>query len=163
MILVDANLLLYAEDSLSSQHEGARAWWDAQLSGTEPVGLCWPVLTAFVRIATNPRLHQRPLTLEEACARVQSWLDQPCVRWLHPTENHWRLFQQTLHAGGAIGNLVTDAHLAAIAMEHNCQLCSTDADFARFPGLKWRNPLAASAGGSAGTGVRRRQRPDRRR
>jgi hypothetical protein len=144
MILVDANLLLYAEDSLSSHHSAARAWWDEQLSGTEPLGLCWPVLTAFVRIATNPRLHQRPLTLDEACERVQSWFDQPCVRLLHPTEQHWRFFQQVLRTGNATGNLVTDAHLAAVALEHNCELCSTDSDFARFPGLKWRNPLSRS-------------------
>ena len=143
MILVDANLLLYAEDSLSVHHASARSWWDEQLCGTEPVGLCWPVLTAFVRIATNARLHQRPLTLNEACERVQSWFDQPCVRLLQPTEHHWGFFQQMLHTGGATGNLVTDAHLAAIAMEHNGELCSTDGDFARFTGLKWRNPLTS--------------------
>lgn len=144
MILVDANLLLYAEDSLSAHHEAARSWWDDQLSGTEPVGLCWPVLTAFVRIATNVRLHQRPLTLDEACDRVQSWFEQPCVRLLHPTDQHWRFFQQMLRTGSATGNLVTDAHLAAVALEHNCELCSTDSDFARFPELKWRNPLSRS-------------------
>lgn len=144
MILVDANLLLYAEDSLSAHHAAARTWWDEQLSGTEPLGLCWLVLTAFVRIATNPRLHQRPLTLDEAFDRVQSWLDQPCVRLLHPTEHHWRFFQQMLRDGNATGNLVTDAHLAAVALEHSCELCSTDSDFARFPGLKWRNPLTCS-------------------
>ena len=141
MILVDANLLLYAEDSLSAHHAAARGWWDDQLSGTEPVGLCWLVLTAFLRIATNPRLHQRPLTLDEACDRVQSWFGQPCVQLLHPTEHHWRFFQQMLRGGNATGNLVTDAHLAAVALEHNCELCSTDSDFARFTGLKWRNPL----------------------
>lgn len=141
MILVDANLLLYAEDSFSDQHSAARSWWDQQLSGTEIVGLCWPVLTAFIRIATNPRLHQRPLTLDEACQRVQSWIEQPCVRLVYPTENHWGLLQQMLRSGQATGNLVTDAHLAAIALEHDCELYSTDSDFARFPGLKWRNPL----------------------
>ncbi|MBI5771771.1 MAG: type II toxin-antitoxin system VapC family toxin [Verrucomicrobia bacterium] len=141
MILVDANLLLYAEDSLSAQHEAAREWWDGQLSGTEPVLLCWPVLTAYLRIGTNPRLHRRPLTQKEAVERVQSWLDQPCVRLVHPTEQHWPLFQELLHRSHATGNLVSDAHLAALAVEHNCTLCSTDADFRRFPGLKWRNPL----------------------
>lgn len=141
MILVDANLLLYAEDSLSVHHTAACAWWDEQLSGTEPVGLCWLVLTAFIRIATNSRLHQRPLTMDEACARVQSWFDQPCVQRLLPTEHHWRFFRQMMLAGGASGNLVTDAHLAAVALEHNGELCSTDSDFARFRGLKWRNPL----------------------
>lgn len=143
MILVDANLLLYAEDSLSAQHQAAREWWDAQLSGTAPVGLCWPVLTAFIRIGTNARLHRRPLTIKEAVARVQSWLDQPCVRLVQPTEQHWPIFQKMLRDGSATANLVSDAHLAALAAEHNCVLQSTDADFARFPGLKWKNPIRA--------------------
>ncbi len=143
MILVDANLLLYAEDSLSAHHDAAREWWDNQLSGTAPVCLCWPVLTAYIRIGTNARLHRRPLMLKEAVERVQSWLDQPCVRVLTPTDQHWPLFQQMLRAGNATANLVSDAHLAALAVEHNCVLHSTDDDFARFRGLKWRNPLVA--------------------
>ena len=141
MILVDANILLYAEDSLSAQHAAAREWWDRQLSGNEKVALCWPVLTAFIRIGTNVRLHRRPLTLREATDRVQSWLDQPCVRIIPPTEQHWPIFQKMLRGGNATGNLVSDAHLAALAVEHGCVLQSTDADFARFPGLKWVNPL----------------------
>ena len=143
MILVDANVLLYAEDSLSEQHQIARDWWDEQLSGATPVCLCWPVLKAFIRIATNPRLHQRPLTLKEACDRVQTWFEQPCVRHIQPTEHHWSLFQKMLKDGHAVGNLVSDAHLAALAVEHNCVLQSTDTDFARFPGLKWENPIGA--------------------
>jgi len=141
MILVDANLLLYAEDSRSDAHEAARTWWDAQLSGSEPVGLCWPVLTAFIRIGTNARLHQRPLTLREAIQRVQRWIDQPCVRILEPTDQHWSIFQQMLREGNATANLVSDAHLAALAVEHNCSLHSTDTDFSRFPSLKWANPI----------------------
>jgi toxin-antitoxin system PIN domain toxin len=141
MILVDANLLLYAEDSLSEHHQAARTWWDAQLSGAEPVCLCWPVVTAFIRIGTNVRLHRRPLTLGEAVERVQSWFDQPCVRTIHPGEQHWAIFQVMLRDGKAIGSLVSDAHLAAMAVEHNCILQSTDADFARFKGLKWNNPI----------------------
>lgn len=141
MILVDANIPLYAEDSLSEHHEVVRAWWDAQLSGSEPVALCWPVLTAFLRIGTNPRILRRPLTLRESSARVQSWLDQPCVRMIQPTDGHWEIFQRLLHEGRAAANLVSDAHLAALAIEHNCTLCSTDADFARFKSVKWFNPL----------------------
>ncbi len=141
MILVDANLLLYAEDSLSEHHESARAWWDEQLSGSAPVALCWPVLSAFIRIGTNARLHRRPLTLKEAVGRVQSWLEQPCVRILIPSDQHWPVFQQMLRAGNATANLVSDAHLAALAVEHNCVLYSTDTDFARFRGLKWKNPI----------------------
>lgn len=141
MILADANILLYAEDTLSEHHDAARTWWDGQLSGHEPVGLCWPVLTAFVRIGTNPRLQRRPLTLGEAIARVQSWFDQPCVRLLEATDGHWTVFQRMLRAGNATANLVSDAHLAALALEHNCVLYSTDTDFARFRGLKWKNPV----------------------
>jgi len=141
MILVDANLLLYAEDSLSEHHQAARTWWDAQLSGAEPVCLCWPVLTAFIRIGTNVRLHRRPLTLAEAAERVQSWFGQPCVRIIHPGEQHWAIFQVMLRDGKAVGSLVSDAHLAAMAVEHNCVLQSTDVDFARFKGLKWNNPI----------------------
>lgn len=141
MILVDANLLLYAEDSLSEHHEAACTWWDAQLSRPDRVGLCWPVLNAYIRIGTNPRLHQRPLTLKEATERVQSWFNQSCVRLVQPTDQHWMLFQQMLRSGNAVGNLVSDAHLAALAVEHNCVLYSTDADFSRFRGLKWRNPI----------------------
>lgn len=144
MILVDANLLLYAEDSLSEHHQAARIWWDAQLSGSEPVALCWPVLNAFIRIGTNARLHQRPLTLREATERVQSWFDQPCVRIVQPTDQHWIIFQKMLLGGNAAGNLVSDAHLAALAVEYNCVLHSADADFSRFRGLRWKNPLAAS-------------------
>lgn len=141
MILVDANIPLYAEDSLSEHHEVIRTWWDAQLSGSEPVALCWPVLTAFLRIGTNPRILRRPLTLRESSARVQSWLDQPCVRVIQPTDDHWEIFQRLLHEGRAAANLASDAHLAALAVEHNCTLCSTDADFARFKSVKWFNPL----------------------
>jgi len=141
VILVDANILLYAEDALAEHHDAARTWWDAQLSGSGPVGLCWPVLNAFLRISTNARLHQRPLTLKEAVSRVQSWLDQPCARLAQPTDQHWTIFQHMLSSGKALGNLVTDAHLAALAVEHNCVLYSTDADFARFRGLKWKNPI----------------------
>jgi len=141
VILVDANVLLYAEDSLSPYHETARQWWDAQLSGKSPVCLCWTVLTAFIRIGTNRRVFERPLSLKEAIHRVQSWVDQPCTRLIYPTEQHWQVLQELLEQGQAVGNLVTDAHLAALAIEHGCQLYSTDSDFARFPKLKWSNPL----------------------
>lgn len=141
MIFPDANLLLYAEDSLSNQHQRARDWWDGVLSRSEPVHLCWPVLNAFIRIATNPRLHERPLTMGEAIERVSSWLAQPCVRLIGPTENHWLIFQEQLITSGAAGNLVSDAHLAALAIEHGNTLYSSDQDFARFPSLRWTNPL----------------------
>jgi toxin-antitoxin system PIN domain toxin len=141
VILVDANILLYAEDQLNPQHEIARGWWDAQLSGVSPVCLCWSVLCAFIRIGTNHRVFERPLTLNQAIARVQSWLDQPCTRLIYPTERHWTVLQPLLIEGQALGNLVSDAHLAALAVQHGCELMSTDGDFARFPRVKWTNPL----------------------
>jgi uncharacterized protein len=141
VILVDANLLLYAEDGRAPQHKRSREWWDQQLSGAGPVCLCWEVISAFIRIGTNPRIYERPLALDEAVARVQSWLDQPCVRVIQPTERHWVVYQDMLKGGQAAANLVPDAHLAALAIEHGCVLHSTDADFARFPRLKWKNPI----------------------
>jgi toxin-antitoxin system PIN domain toxin len=142
LILVDANILLYAEDSLAPLHRRAREWWDEQLSGSGPVGFCWTVLSAFIRIGTNPRVFEQPLSLDQALGRVQSWLDQPGARIVRPTDQHWAVFQAMLKSGQALANLVTDAHLAALAIEHGCQLASTDADFARFPDLKWINPLS---------------------
>lgn len=141
MIFVDANILLYAEDSLGSHHEQARDWWDTQLSGTESVCLSWTVINAFIRIATNPRVFECPLSLKEATSRVDSWLKQPCSRIVIPTKRHWEVFRYTLEDVNATANLVTDAHLAALAIEHGCILYSTDSDFSRFPKLKWRNPL----------------------
>jgi hypothetical protein len=142
MILVDANILLYAEDRLSSHHEAARKWWDAQLSGSSPVGLCWEVICSFIRIGTNPRVFENPLSLAQAISRVRSWLEQPCLRIIKPTDRHWGVFSEMLTGGQAPANLVMDAHLAALAMEHGCVLISTDNDFSRFPKLKWDNPLA---------------------
>lgn len=142
MILVDANILLYAEDSLNPLNQQARTWWDGRLSRSETVCLCWTVLSAFIRIGTNPRVFDQPLSLEQAISRVQSWLDQPCTKIVRPTERHWTIFQQMLKEGQAVANLVTDAHLAALAIEHGCELVSTDSDFARFPKLKWSNPLS---------------------
>ena len=141
MILVDANILLYAEDSLSPFHQKARRWWDDSLSGTEPVCLCWTVLSAFIRIGTNPRVFECPLSLEQALSRIQGWIGQPCIRIIRPTERHWITFQQMLNDGQAVANLVTDAHIAALALEHGCTVASSDSDFARFPRLKWFNPL----------------------
>jgi uncharacterized protein len=142
VILVDANILLYAEDSLSPLNRKARLWWDDQLFQSRPVCLCWPILSAFIRIGTNPRVYDHPLSLDQALVRVQSWLDQPCMRVIRPTEQHWSIFKMMLKDGQAVANLVTDAHIAALAIEHGCDLASTDADFSRFPTLKWFNPLS---------------------
>lgn len=141
MILVDANILLYAEDSLSPMHSRAKEWWDRRLSGSEAVCLCWTIVNAFIRISTNARVFEYPLSLEDAVARVQSWVGQPCVRIIQPTSRHWELFSSLLVESKACGNLVTDAHLAALSIEHGCEFFSTDSDFSRFPKLKWKNPL----------------------
>jgi toxin-antitoxin system PIN domain toxin len=140
-MLVDVNILLYAEDATSPNHEAARLWWDEQLSGTDSIYLSWPVLAAFIRIGTNRRVFRNPLTIGEAVERVQSWLDQPCTRVIIPTERHWIILRELLEKGQATANLVSDAHLATLAFEYGCVLYSTDSDFSRFPGLKWRNPL----------------------
>ena len=142
MILVDANLLLYAENDADPSHERARDWWQAELSSPATVCLAWVVLSAFIRVGTSHRAFPRPLSLLHATQRVQEWLDRPTVRLINPTQQHWHIFKSLLEEGKASGNLVTDAHVAALAIEHGCELCTTDADFARFPKLKWRNPLA---------------------
>ncbi len=141
MILVDANVLLYAYDASAPLHEVAERWWQDQLSRPRPVRLAWVTVVAFVRIGTNPRVFSRPLTVSEACAHVSSWLDQPMVEILSPSEQHWTILQGLLKNARASGNLVTDAHLAALAIEHEATLCSTDRDFRRFDGLTWQNPL----------------------
>lgn len=144
MILVDANILLYAENKQSPVNDRAKSWWDEQLNGETPVCLCWTILSAFIRIATNSRVFEHPLSLSSAVNRVQSWLDQPSVHLIYPTENHWATLRVLLIEGQAVANLVTDAHLAALAVTHGCVLYSTDADFSRFSRLKWKNPLVAS-------------------
>ncbi|MBM3882650.1 MAG: type II toxin-antitoxin system VapC family toxin [Verrucomicrobia bacterium] len=144
MILVDANLLLYAVNSAAPQHATARPWVDTVLSGTEEVGFAWPVVCAFLRIATHPGLFPRPLSINVAVAKVDVWLGQPAARLLDPGTGHWSRMSALLRNAQCSGNLVQDAHLAALAMEHGATLYSTDADFSRFPGLNWRNPLASS-------------------
>ena len=143
MILVDANLLVYAHVSSSPQHPGAREWLDAQLNGSSLVALPWPSLLAFVRLVSNPRVFPRPLTVAAAWKQAESWLDVPVV-WIPPaTERHRHVLARLLDGVGFRPNLVPDAHLAALAIEHGLTLCSTDGDFARFPDLRWENPLAA--------------------
>ncbi|MBN9034909.1 MAG: type II toxin-antitoxin system VapC family toxin [Rhizobiales bacterium] len=141
MILVDANLLLYAYHPKAEQHEKSRRWLEAVLSGTDVVGFAWLTLWAFIRISTNPRVFENPLSASEAADAVSSWLDQPVSTILQPGERHWDILRAVARDGQAVGPLFMDAVLAAIAMEHGATLCTTDRDFARFPGLKWTNPL----------------------
>jgi uncharacterized protein len=139
--LVDANVLLYALDESSPHHEAARNWVEARLSGTETLAFSWSVLLAVVRLGTHPRVFDSPLELDEAFDLIESWLAQPCATVVDPTDRHVALLRELLAAVGTAGNLTTDAHLAALAIEHGAELCSADADFSRFPTLRWSNPL----------------------
>ncbi|MGE0493891.1 MAG: type II toxin-antitoxin system VapC family toxin [Vulcanimicrobiota bacterium] len=141
MNLVDANLLLYAYDSCNPRHGQARAWLEHLLSQDEPVWLCWPVVLAFLRISTNSRLLDQPLDPEEAFAIVDSWLERDNVAWVGPGPGHWAVLKKVIREGQARGPLVSDAHLAALALEHGATLLSSDLDFARFSGLSYTNPL----------------------
>jgi hypothetical protein len=142
LILVDANLLIYAVNAAASQHVAARAWLDARMNGLARVGLPWTSLLAFLRLVTNPRVFQRPLSTADAWKQVDAWLGSGPAWVPAPTERHAEILARLLSAPGVHGNLVPDAHLAALAIEHGLELNSTDGDFARFAGLKWRNPLA---------------------
>jgi toxin-antitoxin system PIN domain toxin len=142
MILVDANLLLYAYHPQSDQHEASRAWLESILSGPELVRFAWLTIWAFLRISTNPRAFERPLTTSEAEAAAAAWLSQPQVGILEPGDRHWDILQGLMRKGQTAGPLIMDAVLAAIALEHGAILHTTDLDFSRFHGLKWTNPLA---------------------
>lgn len=141
MRLLDANLLLYTTDERSPRHEAARYWLEQQLSDEDTIALAWAVLLAFLRLSTNPRVFERPLRPDRAFDVVDRWLAQPCVVVLHPGERHAALMRQLLRPLGIAGNLVSDAHLAALAIAHGAELNSCDSDFSRFSGLRWVNPL----------------------
>lgn len=143
MILVDANLLIYAIDADAPQHKRARPWLEQVLSGVDPVGLPWIVILAFLRITTREGIMLRPLPLDAALAYVQSWLQQPCVEAVAPGAHHWPILFRLLEATGTAGNLTSDAHIAALALERGASVCSTDHDFARFPGIRHVNPLTS--------------------
>jgi uncharacterized protein len=140
--LVDLNLLLYAIDEEAPPHERARPWLEEVLSNTEDIGFAWIVLLGFLRISTNPAILERPLSADEALDFIDGWLAQPPATIVHPTERHPANLRKLLEPLGTAGNLTSDAHLAALAIEHGAELCSADTDFARFPGLRWHNPLA---------------------
>jgi hypothetical protein len=138
----DVNLLLYAYDSQSARHAPARDWLEQTLSGTETVGMAWVVLLAFIRLGTRAVVVESPLDVGAAIELVESWLDQPCVTIVNPTARHASVLRDLLIPLGTAGNLTTDAHLAALAIEHGATLCSSDTDFGRFAGLHWQDPLA---------------------
>jgi len=143
MILIDANLLIYAHVSSFPQHVAARGWLDAQLSGTRRVGLPWPSVLAFLRIVTNARVFRRPEAIGTAWAQARAWLEADVVWIPQPTERHRDVLDELLIRVAVQADLVPDAHMAALAIEHGLTLCSTDGDFSRFPDLNWQNPLTA--------------------
>lgn len=145
MKLPDVNLLLYTADESSPHHAQARSWLEGALSGTEEVGFAWLALLGFIRISTNPAVFANTLSPARAFEFVESWLDQPIAIVVHPTHRHATTLRRLLEPLGTGGNLTSDAHLAALAIEHGAELCSTDGDFSRFDGLRWTNPLASAS------------------
>lgn len=141
MILIDANLLIYAVDADSPHHGAAKQWLEDTLSGTERVGLAWIVVLAFLRITTRAAVLRHPLQADAAIAYVNSWLEQPFVELVGPGSNHWPVFRNLLTTTGTAANLTSDVHLAALAIEHDAAIASTDNDFRRFPGIDLVNPL----------------------
>ncbi len=141
MVLPDVNLLLYAYNEAAPFHREARRWWEETLGASRPVALPWAVIYGFLRLATHPAVLVEPLTPAAALDRVESWTERDHVELLDPGPEHLRIVRRLFEATGVGGALTTDTQLAALAIEHRCELCSNDADFARFPGLRWRNPL----------------------
>jgi len=141
VILPDVNLLLYAVDETSARHAPARAWAQEAFGGRHTVALAWTVLLAFVRLTTRPQVMASPMTAGEALDIVDGWLARPNVVVVHPTDRHAAVLRELLTPLGTGGNLTVDAHLAALAIEHGAELCSSDADFGRFSGLRWVDPL----------------------
>jgi toxin-antitoxin system PIN domain toxin len=142
MIMPDVNILLYAHDTTSPNHERARSWWEEQLNGSQMIAMAWVALLGFIRLTTNPRVCGRPYPPSKVMEIVGAWLQKPQVKIIHPSDRHFEILSKFIRHLGTAGNLTTDAHLAALAVERGLILQTTDSDFARFPGLKWRNPLA---------------------
>ena len=142
MIIPDVNVLVHAYDADFAHHQAARAWWEDALNSQRPVGLAWAANLGFIRIITNRSIFSRPLAVREAVKIVRSWLEQPRVQVLIPGEQHGEIVFRLLEEIGTAGNLTTDAHLAALALEYQAEIASTDNDFARFRGLRWFNPVS---------------------
>lgn len=142
MRILDLDLLLYAVDREAPDHGAASARWDSMLSGNETVGLAWTVLLGFVRLTTNPRVVRSPMSSAEALDYVHRWQGHPVTTVVDPTKRHAQVLRDLLGGTAAGGNLMADAHLAALAIEHGTELCSADRDFGRFPGLRWTHPLS---------------------
>jgi toxin-antitoxin system PIN domain toxin len=142
VIVVDANVLIYAYNSTAPQHEAARRWVEDAFAGAEGVALPWAVVHAFLRLVTSNRVLPQPMTMEDALGIVDEWLDQPSVRVLEPSSEYWAIFRQVLIGARVHGPLVTDAHLAALALDRDAAVCTADRDFRRFAGVRVIDPLA---------------------
>ena len=141
MIIPDANLLVYAHNAADPDHKKAKEWWRRLVTGTEEVGIPMAVVMAFVRLTTSSRVLTHPLDVSRSTAIAASWFERPPVRLLHPSADHLRVFFNLANQVGVGGNLTTDIHLAALALEYRAVIHSADADFGRFSGIRWVNPL----------------------
>jgi hypothetical protein len=141
MKVVDINLLIYAINKDTPHHSKAKKWLENSLSSDEPFGFAWIVILGFLRIVTNGRIMPMPLPAEVALATVDEWLQQPPSVTIAPSHQHWNIFKELLMPLGTAANLTSDAHLAALAIEHGARLYSTDHDFSRFQSLRWTNPI----------------------
>ena len=141
VVVVDLNVLIYATNADAPQHAKALAWWESLLNGDEQVGLTWPVLIGFLRLTTRTAIVPNPLTIKQAIAIIDAWLSHPLVIVINPGSDHWRALKELLGETGTAGNLTTDAHLAAVALEYGATLATTDRDFSRYRRLKTLNPI----------------------
>lgn len=143
MKIVDVNILLYVVNSDAPQHELVRNWWESSINSDEAIGIPWIALLGFLRLATNSRLNPKPLTSDDAVAKVETWIGLPQVKIIQESEKQWAVLKDLLLTTSTAGNLTTDAHLAAMAIAQGATLVSCDADFARYKHLRWENPLHA--------------------
>lgn len=144
MILTDVNVLVYAHRSDMDEHSSCAAWMAATAAGPEPLALCPPSCAGFVRVVTNPRIFRTPTPLDVAISFIDGLLARRVGMWLEPSARWWSVFADLCRGADARGNLVPDAALAALALEHGCRLATTDRGFARFPGVRWFDPLDTS-------------------
>jgi toxin-antitoxin system PIN domain toxin len=158
MIIPDLNLLVYAYNADAPLHPQAASWLEQSLSDSRPMGFAWVVLLGFVRLMSNRRVLIEPMPAADAARQCHRWLQRPNARIIAPGPSHLDILTDLLQSASASGDLTTDAHLAALAIEHQAELHSNDGDFARFPGLRWRNPLS----GARGAGARQADPPTRR-
>jgi len=145
MILVDVNLLLYAENADSPHHQKAKEWWESTLSSSTPIYFAWETVLGFLRMSTNRLMVQKPISGADSINRIESWFAQPGVAFLLPGPGHWRILSKLIREYSLTGNDIPDAHLAALALEHGLELFTADTGFSRFDTLRWQNPLGKAA------------------